>query len=124
MEKQRDNNTCGDYQDQSKVECDLKMESSAQESDINFVSTEKMIQTEQLLKEKEKEAEMWEQKYTEVHEELSKLKEKLSHENQNTFEVSLLSSEQFSDDYNCPGNDRSYNSSGVLILSLSKDNSF
>lgn len=97
MEKLRENNTCGDYQDQSKVECDLKMESSALESDAKFLdSSEQMnhIQTEQLLKEKEREAEMWEQKYTEVHEELLKLKEKLSNENQNSFEVCLSSNDR------------------------------
>lgn len=83
LEKQRDSiSSFGDYHGRSKVECDIKMESSAQESVVKCLeSTEQMIQTEQLLKQKEKEAEMWQEKFNKVNEELTNLKEKLSDEN-------------------------------------------
>lgn len=74
IEKQRDNTSCGDYEGRFKVE------SSAQESDVNRTETEQMIQTEQMLKKKEKEAEMWEEKYNKISEELTSLKGKLSEE--------------------------------------------
>lgn len=89
MEKNRDNTSCIDYQGQSIVECDLKMQSSAQGSDVQcFESTEQMMQIEQLLKQKEQEVEMWEKKYQKINEELTVLKEKLSNETHNSTEVS------------------------------------
>lgn len=88
MEKNRDNTTFGDYQ-RSNVECDINLESSAQQSDVKY-STEQMIQTEQMLKEKEREVEVWEKKYTEIKEELTTLKGKMSTEFQNSFEVCLF----------------------------------
>ncbi len=93
MEKHRDNTNCGDYQGQSIVECDLKMESGARESNVKcFESTEQMMQTERLLKEKEREAEMWEGKYNKIKEELvamAAILDTSTTENQKTLEVRL-----------------------------------
>lgn len=83
MEKHRDNTSCMDYQGQSIVECDLKMQSSAQEL------TEQLMHNEQLLKQKEQEVVMWEENYNKINEEFSALKEKFSNENFNSFEVCL-----------------------------------
>lgn len=83
MEKHRDNTSCIDYQGQSIGECDLKMQSSAQEL------TEQMEHNEQLLKQKEQEVVMWEENYNKISEEFSTLKEKYSNENCNGFEVCL-----------------------------------
>lgn len=83
MEKYRDNTSCVDYQGQSIVECDLKMESRAQEL------ADQMVHAEQLLKQKEQEVEVWEQKYNKINEELATLKEKLTNENLNNVEVCM-----------------------------------
>lgn len=88
MEKNRDNTSCIDYQGQSIVECDLKMQSSALETDVKcFESTEQMMQTEELLKQKEREVEKWEEKYNQINAELTTLKEKVLKEHQTSFEV-------------------------------------
>ena len=84
MEKNRDNTSCIDYQGHSIVECDLKMQSSA----VGTGSTEQMMQTEELLKEKEREVEKWEEKYNKINAELTTLKEKVLKEHQTSFEVS------------------------------------
>lgn len=77
MEKHRDNTSCGDYQGASIVGSsiiDLKMVSSAQESNFKcYESTEQMMQTEQLLQQKEEEVEMWEKKYNKIKEEFAKI---------------------------------------------------
>lgn len=91
MEKNRDNTSCIDYQGQSIVECDLKMQSSATETDVNcFESAEHMMQTEELFKQKEREVEQWEEKYNKINAELTALKVKVLKEHQNSFEVSLI----------------------------------
>lgn len=83
MDKHNDNTSIGDYRGQSIVECDFK--SSARESNVKCIeSTEQMIQTEALLKEKEREVELWEEKYNKLKEEYATLKK----ENEKSFERS------------------------------------
>ncbi|XP_037024363.1 centrosomin isoform X1 [Bradysia coprophila] len=81
MEKHQDNTSIGDYLGRSIVECDFK--SSARESNVKCIeSTEQMIQTEKLLREKECEVELWEEKYNKLKEEYSTLK----NDNEKSFE--------------------------------------
>lgn len=88
MEKHRDDTSLMGYEGHSIVECDLKMQSSAQEADKLFDSSKLLMQTEQLLKDKEREVEMWQTKYNKINDELTTIKAKLN-DTRNSTEVSL-----------------------------------
>lgn len=88
MEQNRDSTSCGNYQGRSLVECDLKMLSGVRCESNGFESTEQVMETEKLLKQKELEVEIWEEKYNKIKEEYAALMEKLTNENQKSFEVS------------------------------------
>lgn len=85
LEKHQDNTSIGDYQGRSIVECDFK--SSARESNVKCnESTQQLMQAENLLKQKEREVELWEEKYNKLKGDYAKLK----NETEKSLEVSSI----------------------------------